>query len=85
MPIDTRSTLMHRVQVYGFVLFELNLFLDTHPTDQRALEYFKKYKDLKDAAVTQYVTNYGPIVATDVTSDTTWNWIDSPWPWEREA
>lgn len=85
MSLENKNALLRRVQVYTFVVFELNLYLNTHPTDQKALEYFQKYKDLKAAAVTQYIAKYGPIVAQDVASDTTWSWIDSPWPWEREV
>ena len=76
---------MRRVQAYGFVLYELHLFLNTHPTDQKALEYFHKYKELRSAAAASYVAKYGPLVANDVISETTWNWIDTPWPWEREV
>lgn len=82
---ENRNALMRRIQAFSFVLFELHLYLNTHPNDTRALEYFKKYKELRAATVAQFIEKYGPIVANDVTSDTTWNWIDTPWPWEREA
>ena len=34
-----------------FVLKDLNLYLDTHPYDQQAIEAFRQYNNLKTALV----------------------------------
>ena len=45
-----RDSLMKKIQTYDFYLVDLHLFLDSHPNCKEALEYFKKYKELSDAA-----------------------------------
>ena len=85
MPDENRTSLMRLIEAYSFVLYETILFLDTHPSDTRALAFFQKYKLLKEEATLKYTKQYGPIVHTDVTSDTRFNWVDEPWPWEREV
>jgi len=64
-----------------FVLVETNLYLDTHPTDERALRlhntYSNKYKELECV----YSSKYGPLQAMDM-SKLPWQYIESPWPWE---
>ena len=35
-----RDELMRKIQETGFALYDLTLFLDTHPQNQMALDYF---------------------------------------------
>ena len=37
------NNLLRAIQMYDFYLYELNLYLDTHPNDNQALALFKKY------------------------------------------
>ena len=78
------NNLLRAIQMYDFYLYELNLYLDTHPTDNQALALFKKYKALKKSAYETYTEKYGPITS-DQSSDDYFNWVDGPWPWERSA
>ena len=39
--------LLRAIQMYDFYLYELNLYLDTHPNDSQALSLFKKDTTLK--------------------------------------
>lgn len=78
------NNLLRAIQMYDFYLYELNLYLDTHPNDSQALALFKKYTMLKNAAYETYIEKYGPITA-DQSSDDKFNWVDDPWPWERSA
>ncbi len=79
------NNLKKAVQMYDFYLLELNLYLDTHPTDMNALRMFNEYKKLRDIAVNSYVQKYGLLTADQSNSDTKFNWVDDPWPWERSA
>ena len=78
------NNLLHAIQMYDFYLYELNLYLDTHPNDNQALDLFKKYKALKNSAYETYIEKYGPITA-DQSSNDCFNWVNGPWPWERGA
>lgn len=76
-----KQTMMMDIYKTGFALNEVVLFLDTHPTNQKALSYYyqvqKAYADAKNA----YQAAYGPLANDQVTGGT-WNWIEDPWPWE---
>lgn len=81
--LSDREKLLLVVQAYEFALYEIGLFLDTHPTDRTALAYFKQYMDLKNRAVADFTRRYGPLTMDNADTDmTTWRWIENPWPWE---
>ncbi len=79
------NNLMKAIQMYDFYLYELNLYLDTHPTDTNALALFQKYNEARAAAYENYTSKYGPVTAKDFKGGNCFNWVDDPWPWERSA
>jgi spore coat protein JB len=80
-----QAELFRMIQIYDFVIHDTALYLDTHPTDQVALEYYEKIRDLYKKVVAEYVACYGPITIEDVDARNKWTWIEKPWPWEMEA
>jgi len=83
--MDERTELLRTIQMLEFVMYDAALYLDTHPTDQAALDYFHHYHALKEKAVAEFAACYGPITMDTVESKNKWTWIEKPWPWEREA
>ena len=81
----TENKLLRAIQMYDFYLYELNLYLDTHPRDTQALAMFKKYNSLRKSAYETYNEKYGPITADSFESGDHFSWTDDPWPWERSA
>lgn len=79
-----RGTLLRNVQMAEFALTEANLFLDTHPTDQNALAYFRRYRQILEDAAEAYTSAFGPLTALQNEGDR-WRWADGPSPWERAA
>lgn len=75
------NELLKRVYETGFALDDTVLYLDTHPADQGALNYYRYIKNANEEAIRNYEMAYGPLMYTQVTADT-WNWLDGPWPWE---
>ncbi len=73
--------LMYELQMYGFVLDEARLFLDTHPTNKEALAYYDKYSALYDDTKREFERVYGPLTANKSAVGDTWRWIDGGWPW----
>ena len=80
----TKKELMNTIQTCDFAMLDTGLYLDTHPDDRKALDYYDKMRTTRNEAVAEYNRLYGPLTAdtTDVT--TTWTWTDGPWPWEKE-
>ena len=77
---DIMNKMLEEIRCYEFGVTELALYLDTHPTDERALCLHRKYckylKDLKD----KYQKVYGPLTIQYPCNK--WRWLEEPWPWE---
>lgn len=78
---DARDKMLKEIMAMDFMAIELNLYLNTHPYDQKALMIFvdtaQRCKMLRD----NYENMYGPLTAA-ASNSFPWPWIESPWPWE---
>jgi len=79
---NNRDKLFACIQATSFVLDDLRLFLDTHPCDKAALDYWVRVETVRNEAVKEYTKCYGPINMYDVDVEDRWTWVDEPWPWE---
>ena len=80
-----REEMLRRIQEADFILYDVNLFLDTHPSNQAALEFFNEYQQIYTEAVADYEALYGPLATFDTDTTKGWLWVQGPWPWEMEA
>jgi len=80
--MDAQSELFRKIQIYGFVIADTALYLDTHPMDPLALEYYDRIRELNKKAIAEYTARYGPITMDDVETKNYWTWIEKPWPWD---
>lgn len=85
MTSGDKHNLMRRVMMAGFALDDCKLFLDTHPGDRAALEYFEKFSDAKKKLDEEYTNRFGPLRAEDADTSEKWSWLSEPWPWELEG
>ena len=83
--MDERGALLKEIQAEDFALYETALYLDAHPTCQSALNFYNQHKKAAETLRSQYEVLYGPLTIYGNASTTCWRWIDSPWPWEKEA
>ena len=76
-----KDLLMHA----SFAVDDVKLYLDTHPRDQEALDFFYEYNKKRNQLLKEYAKYYGPLtVDTAVPScSDRWNWIQEPWPWQE--
>ena len=76
-----REEMIMKIRELDFAIVELALYLDTHPTDEKALclhrKYVKEMKELKE----KYQKIYGPLTINYPCNK--WRWLEQPWPWER--
>lgn len=78
-----QNQLLDYINMVSFAVVEVNLYLDTHPCDQEALEYFRHYSKLRNKAMKEYADAYGPLtIDTNCNNSNTWEWVKNPWPWE---
>lgn len=73
--------LLKQIMEISFVLIETTLYLDTHPTDERALRIHNKYSQEYKELVDLYESKYGLLTYIGM-SGSPWSYINSPWPWE---
>lgn len=79
-----RRELFEYINQISFVVDDVKLFLDTHPENQKALDYFQKYKEKRIEALKEYAEVYGPLTVDTVSENSDcWSWINEPWPWQE--
>jgi len=83
--MNEMKMLEQKIHYVGFVMFDLRLFLDTHPTDMTAITLFNKTMQKYTALVAEYERMYGPYHKNNDTSGNMWHWVCNPWPWENSA
>lgn len=78
---EKNMTPLTELQVLGFALHELALYLDTHRDDQEALALYREYQEMYHKGMAQYAQEHGPLNhGTPVEGP--YSWLDDPWPWE---
>ncbi|MBQ9098057.1 MAG: spore coat protein CotJB [Clostridia bacterium] len=82
---NDRTALLHKIQAEDFALYEVALYLDAYPKNAKALRYYKEHKQLLEQLKRAYEDSFGPLTLYGNQSDTSWQWVDGPWPWEKEA
>jgi spore coat protein JB len=77
--------LLKKIMELEFVCIDLNLYLDTHPEDQKALTDYNYYFNQLSLLKQQYSQYYGPLMSFGhCQSQYPWKWVEDPWPWEIE-
>ncbi len=72
-----RKDLLMQIGHASFAVDDVKLYLDTHPRDQEALDFFYEYNKKRNQLLKEYAKYYGPLtVDTAVPScSDRWNWI----------
>lgn len=83
--MNEKEKLLLKISQYDFAMWELHLYLDSHPTDKTAMAMMEANKAKRAALVAEYISKYGPLDTKDVTKDNKWLWIADPWPWEYSS
>ncbi|PLS17141.1 spore coat protein CotJB [Bacillus sp. M6-12] len=82
---DDYYQLLGQIQAADFVLVELTLYLDTHPSDEQALNQFNQYAQYSQQLKRQLESCYGPLMQygnSTVPVGPGWEWNSMPWPWQ---
>ena len=78
----TQCALLNQISEYQFVCVELNLYLDTHPTDEAARADYLCYGKMLQQLIEQYEREYGPLQNFGHSPTETGCYVCSEWPWE---
>ena len=78
----SREAMLLQVDQAGLAVVDANLYLDTHPCDAAAINYYNQmaqaYRDAADA----FEAQFGPLTASASNDTAYWSWVNDPWPWE---
>lgn len=75
--------MLRDIMMFDFAVQDSALFLDTHPGDQNAFQYYKEANERLDKAQKAYAKNFGSL-NNRVVSGNTYNYVNAPWPWEGD-
>lgn len=78
-----QNELKRQIQSYCFAAHDMLLYLDTHPDDVKAFELFRSLTKKSDELKEVYHEKYGPLNVNAAANYTEFEWINSPWPWEK--
>ncbi len=79
---EQRRKKLHDIGIADFVLTDLMLYLDTHPSDQKAMEYFNHYARIKTQMEREFARDHYPLRKDLAESNRDWRWGSAPLPWE---
>ncbi len=78
----SQAQLLHFIDMVSFQVVDTQLFLDTHPKDEDAINHFNYYVDLRKNALKTYAQKYAPLTIDTANPSDYWAWAKTPWPWE---
>ena len=82
-PRNKREELLYNILMHNFALVELQLYLDVNPMDRNMINLYNKYLMDKKRLCDEYEREFGPLTMEGLNMGTnSWNWNNSPWPWE---
>ena len=70
------------IMMLGFCAVDMMLYLDTHPDDEEALNYFNQCTALYNAAKQSYQEQFGQLNAFSEQERSSRDWNTAPMPWE---
>jgi spore coat protein JB len=80
---DEYYQLLEEIQAVDFVLVELTLYLDTHPTDTQAIQQFNQCAAHSKQLKKTFESKFGMLVQYGGSfADPNWSWGTAPWPWQ---
>lgn len=76
------AALLQKIQEIDFSIYETVLYLDAYPECREALAYYHDLLARRAVLVAQYNRDSGPLTAFENLSQSSWDWVKSPWPWQ---
>lgn len=83
MAESDKQRLLRRLQSARFAVIDVSLYLDSHPTCQEGLKYFREKRELAEKLTKEYEEAYGPITSSASCAEERWDWVCTAFPWER--
>lgn len=94
--MSDRHTMLQNISEISFCVNDLNLYLDTHPTDGQTLDLFNQMLTQRKQLLADYEAQFEPLTIDCVRVENShmdndlckypgtrhFTWVDGPVPWE---
>lgn len=77
---NPRQNMLALIDIYYFVILDLDYFIITHPTNEKAKSLSNTFKTELAKLKDYYDINFGPLSMECLS--TIGSYIQGPWPWE---
>ena len=77
-----KCTALCEISMVDFLLTDMKLYLDTHPSDKNALDYYHYYAKILKELQQSYAENFGPLFSEQSGCNKVWEWGMEPNAWE---
>ncbi len=74
-----RQNILALINIYSFLITDINLFLNTHQTNERAKSLINTFKTELTKLIEYYNSNFAPLTIDAISNE---SYITGPWPWE---
>ena len=64
-----QKNLLFYIDAVSFAALDASLYLDTHPNDAEALEYFHHFNKARQQALHEYAVRFGPLTLNGAQTD----------------
>ena len=79
--MSKREAMLKNLSAAQFALWEMHLYLDTHPWDLQMVEAHKRASMRYKALLSEFEEKFCPLTAAKAQG---YEWLKGPWPWELE-
>ena len=79
----SRQEMLRKLSSVSFAMFDLHLYLDTHPRDSKAMSLYNRYEQRMIQIKSDFEKLYGPL--TFSSAENAADWLKSPWPWDVQG
>lgn len=81
MNMTEREKCLKSLSATQFMVWELHLYLDTHPNDTNAMRRHQKYAAEYRTQLADFEAKFGPLSPRTGAGAA---WLKNPWPWDLE-
>ena len=79
---NEREQMLFDISTVSFLVLDMALYLDTHPYDRDALEYFNHYSHVRSSMLKEFANKYYPLTLDSAEDCKEWKWALASAPWE---
>lgn len=81
LPMNSRESMLKKLSAAQFTLWEMHLYLDTHPWDLQMVEAHNKCMMKYRALRSEFEDKFGSLSAANAQG---FEWLKGPWPWDEQ-